>query len=284
MIHILRLGRCKGGQCFAPCNYPVGECNYETGLCICPDGVLGANCTGRCLGGCTGHGTCELDIDGATGKCVCDAGYRSGNSLRDVPTMFILYIATKFWNIEGIVSLICLGSYYSLYAGIVLNFSRLTFVHMTADCSITCPGVPLFRACRGNGVCNADGKCSCRSGWRGSDYSIECPGGNFNPCSGHGLCSPAATCTCDWGYTGGQCQYTCPGLHGKPCGCASPADPGQLTHSHTYTQHTHTLPLTLTLTVTYTCIYSLYNRDMHMYVCIYVQREEEKEKGGRLFV
>ena len=60
MIHILRLGSCKGGQCFAPCNYPVGECNYESGLCICPDGVLVTWITGL---GNTGTVTGVFDDD-----------------------------------------------------------------------------------------------------------------------------------------------------------------------------------------------------------------------------
>ena len=70
--------RCTGVQCNAPCNYPKGECDYATGLCKCSAGVLGANCTGICPTGCSGHGRCVLGAD-QKGTCVCDVGYRSGD-------------------------------------------------------------------------------------------------------------------------------------------------------------------------------------------------------------
>jgi len=40
-----------GASAFAPCNFPIGECDYSTGLCVCTPGVFGANCTVQCQSG-----------------------------------------------------------------------------------------------------------------------------------------------------------------------------------------------------------------------------------------
>ena len=125
------------------------------------------------------------------------------------------------------------------------------------DCSTQCEGTDAdtLIPCTGHGSCAVTGKCICdpaalvkgtnevtgysqvfkigdlnierseyivskfdKSGWRGSDCSIMCPGYNqetksmLNVCGGRGVCNIDGECECELGYTGSYCQFTCPGF------------------------------------------------------------------------
>ncbi len=73
--------------------------------------------------------------------------------------------------------------------------------------------------------CNADGSCSCQSGWWGAACNQTCPGtapsptspSTLIPCSGHGACSAVSgQCSCAVGYAGADCSKLCPGAASGP--------------------------------------------------------------------
>jgi hypothetical protein len=63
--------------------------------------------------------------------------------------------------------------------------------------------------CSSNGLCDADGSCSCDDGWTGIDCSMtQCPG---NGCSNKGTCLsenqfPINQCVCDDRMAGYDCS------------------------------------------------------------------------------
>lgn len=128
------------------------------------------------------------------------------------------------------------------------------------DCSKECPGTKDYLPCAGHGRCTVQGTCACdiakvikgtdntgstfllnirdgetlstsrspissldKTGYRGSDCSITCPGydpeiGDMNTiCSGHGICNIDGDCQCDYGYIGDECQFKCPVFEDNIC-------------------------------------------------------------------
>ena len=123
------------------------------------------------------------------------------------------------------------------------------------DCNSLCPGFDNITqlSCSKRGRCGATGQCVCdtasvitgtddkgvkkviqiqpgveivntdltitaldRTGYRGDDCSIVCPGYDEDTkdmttiCNGHGTCDLAGECACEVGYIGDQCQFRCP--------------------------------------------------------------------------
>ena len=107
------------------------------------------------------------------------------------------------------------------------------------DCNSVCPGTSNHIPCSGHGACGISGQCICdparlsssiqlingeaevisepttleRTGYRGDDCSITCPGfdGDMsNVCSGHGTCNADGECACAMGYIGETCEFPCP--------------------------------------------------------------------------
>ena len=107
------------------------------------------------------------------------------------------------------------------------------------DCNSVCPGTSNHLSCSGHGACGISGQCICdparlsssiqlingeaevisepttleRTGYRGDDCSITCPGfdGDMsNVCSGHGTCNADGECACAMGYIGEECEFPCP--------------------------------------------------------------------------
>ena len=127
------------------------------------------------------------------------------------------------------------------------------------DCNSLCPGFDNSTqlSCSKRGRCGATGQCVCdtasvitgtddkgvkkiiqiqpgveiintdltitaldRTGYRGDDCSIVCPGYDEDTkdmttiCNGHGTCDLAGECACEVGYIGDQCQFKCPSSDG----------------------------------------------------------------------
>ena len=145
----------------------------------------------------------------------------------------------------------CIGGDVSMLANLDGTSARYNY-----DCNKLCPGTNLTTKipCNARGYCSAVGSCVCdpakvmkntntatvskmqvipgieitkvsgggssleKTGFRGDDCSIVCPG--FDPilsdmntiCSGHGICDAAGQCSCELGYMGTECQFKCPGF------------------------------------------------------------------------
>ena len=127
------------------------------------------------------------------------------------------------------------------------------------DCNSLCPGLDNVTqlSCSKRGRCGVTGQCVCdtasvitgtddkgvkkviqiqpgveivntdltitaldRTGYRGDDCSIICPGYDEDTkdmttiCNGHGTCDLAGECACEVGYIGDQCQFKCPSSDG----------------------------------------------------------------------
>ena len=150
----------------------------------------------------------------------------------------------------------CKGEACSEHDFIMLGNYEHTSSSFNFDCNKTCPGTNEHRIpCSGHGRCGIDGQCVCdyakkykatdpltgqsfdvhvgqvemetseliiskldKSGWRGDNCSVMCPGYDpetesmLNVCGGHGICNEDAQCQCDLGYTGDNCQFLCPGF------------------------------------------------------------------------
>jgi hypothetical protein len=109
-------------------------------------------CLHHCQNGCSGHGTCTLDRAGF-GKCVCDAGYRSG-----IP--FGQHAFAGSPSMEGH------GTHAKRPTQNVGDTSPSDSISAVnqSDCRLTCPGLPSAPACHGNGVCTPDATCICKPG------------------------------------------------------------------------------------------------------------------------
>jgi hypothetical protein len=127
------------------------------------------------------------------------------------------------------------------------------------DCNSLCPGLDNVTqlSCSKRGRCGVTGQCVCdtasvitgtddkgvkkiiqiqpgveivntdltitaldRTGYRGDDCSIICPGYDEDTkdmttiCNGHGTCDLAGECACEVGYIGDECQFKCPSSDG----------------------------------------------------------------------
>ncbi|KAJ9438469.1 Cell death abnormality protein 1, partial [Diplonema papillatum] len=201
-----------------------GDCDFDTGVCICRAnaidgywngtacddcafGYFGPKCLNSCKGGscnpCSGRGECDMGLFGS-GNCTCYKDAVNG-----------------WWT--GDICSGCEDGYFG------------------KDCESRCPGVN--STCSGHGACSGgrfgQGTCTCDAGWGpgffagddcdecldgvwGLDCRKPCPGGIASPCGGFaGKCDSGrrgnGTCTCQPGHYGPACASECPGGSRNPC-------------------------------------------------------------------
>ncbi|XP_063955651.1 uncharacterized protein LOC135154217 [Lytechinus pictus] len=67
------------------------------------------------------------------------------------------------------------------------------------------------------GTPDADGKCSCHSGFWGVSCSFDCPGGHSHPCNDNGQCLREGICECLPNWSGDECNQCNHGWSGEDC-------------------------------------------------------------------
>ena len=215
----------------------------------CKEGWYGTACTQECPGGwirpCSGNGVCNSGVFGS-GACKCNSdatttgiwggalcddcagGWFGHNCSLSCPTRDLKVCGGKGVCNDGLGGN-GLCDCFPGYAGFT--------------CEKECPRDTLNRVCGGFTTACDDGRvgtalctcprdttsgfwaepdcATCRSGYGGSDCTIECPGGSVNPCSGNGVCadgsSGSGACVCSDGFSGAACQLECPGGQGNHC-------------------------------------------------------------------
>ena len=187
------------GDCVSdstPCPSPL-VCSSTSGICECPPGLAGPQCTTPCecalvpLGSpCPREGGCEASACGA------------GTSF---PGRFGHDCASICPGGEGASACSSRGVCDDGVSGTGLCVS-CDPGWTGADCSIPC-------ACNGpHGTCQLDGSCQCDPEWVGPGCDARCPGPARN-CSGHGTCVVSSgACACDTLYGGADCSSVCPGI------------------------------------------------------------------------
>uniref|UniRef100_A0A5F9DS40 Scavenger receptor class F member 1 n=1 Tax=Oryctolagus cuniculus TaxID=9986 RepID=A0A5F9DS40_RABIT len=216
--------RQKDHECTIPiCEGPdacrEGEVCVKPGLCRCPPGFFGAQCSSRCPGQywgpdcrescpCHPHGQCEPatgvcqcqadrwgarcefpctcgahgHCDPATGECRCDPGWWSSTCRRPCQCNLA---AARCEPATG--ACLCESGWWG------------------HRCSFRC-------ACHDSPCAQETGRCTCRPGWWGPEcrQRCECVRGRCSAVSGR--------CTCPPGFRGVRCELPCPsGSYGAQC-------------------------------------------------------------------
>uniref|UniRef100_A0A1I7U298 EGF-like domain-containing protein n=1 Tax=Caenorhabditis tropicalis TaxID=1561998 RepID=A0A1I7U298_9PELO len=191
LAYCSRRGTCRDGICICPqgyagfdCSIPLfcncsgnGLCNLLN-VCMCNEGWTGPNCSiPKCVTSCSGHGKCT-----APNLCECDPGWMG-----------------KSCSVTSCVDENCVhghcGSNGLCKCDSGWQGSRCQIPHCT-NCSL-------------NGVCTKPGFCSCFEDYGGADCT-KCKGDSCEACDfdcNHGICEPLTkTCSCSKGWMGGACD------------------------------------------------------------------------------
>ncbi|ULT85782.1 hypothetical protein L3Y34_005875 [Caenorhabditis briggsae] len=196
LAYCSRRGTCRDGICICPhgytgfdCSIPLfcncsgnGLCNLLN-ICMCNEGWSGSDCsTPKCVTNCTGHGKCS-----APNKCECNQGWIGETC--DITSCQDSNCVHGHCGSNGL----CLCE--SGWQG-----SRCQIPYC-ANCSL-------------NGVCIRPGFCSCFEDYGGSDCS-KCVGDSCEACDfdcNHGVCEHLTkTCSCSRGWMGGACDVCASG-------------------------------------------------------------------------
>ncbi|CAL2042521.1 unnamed protein product [Caenorhabditis brenneri] len=194
LAYCSRRGTCRDGICICPhgytgfdCSIPLfcncsgnGLCNLLN-MCMCNEGWTGSDCSiPKCISNCTAHGKCV-----APNLCECDAGWMG-----------------ETCSVTSCVDANCVhghcGSNGLCNCDSGWQGSRCQIPHCS-NCSL-------------NGVCTKPDFCSCFDDYGGRDCS-QCRGDSCEACDfdcDHGVCEPLTkTCSCSKGWMGGACDM-CP--------------------------------------------------------------------------
>ncbi|XP_078697271.1 uncharacterized protein LOC144925219 [Branchiostoma floridae x Branchiostoma belcheri] len=190
-----------GEECDLPCPACLngGQCQVDTGECVCAPGFMGTTCRTPCGGNRFGR----------------DCSFRCDESERDDPA-----------GCSG--HLFCLPEPYGCSCG-----PGFTGLLCQRDCSPGTFGAGCQSTCHcssiGPGACDRyTGECrdGCAVGWTGPNCQEELTSFREvcipNPCRNGGTCSPnpasgGFTCDCEPGYTGQQCQQELDECESTPC-------------------------------------------------------------------
>ncbi|KAF1752079.1 hypothetical protein GCK72_018633 [Caenorhabditis remanei] len=196
LAYCSRRGTCKDGICICPhgytgfdCSIPLfcncsgnGLCNLLN-ICMCNEGWSGSDCSvPKCVSNCTGHGKCT-----APNRCECDQGWMG-----------------ETCSVTSCVDSNCLHGHCGSN-----GLCKCEAGWKGSRCQ-----VPHCNNCTLNGVCSRPGFCSCFDDYGGSNCS-KCVGDSCGACDfdcNHGICEPLTkTCSCSKGWMGGACDVCATG-------------------------------------------------------------------------
>lgn len=213
---------CTDAMCFG-----ASQCN-SMGVCACPDGYTGENCSDCAVGYLRVGSTCELCPSDGVSVCAGRGECKWGRPIGE--DSFRTYCECEAgWADRNCTQ--CDDGYFGRVAPGSLDLS-----------CIACPGGG------GDNACNAKsdnrsycedgtfgtGLCHCAPGYHGLDCGSQCPGGAANPCNSNiysrNTCNDGADgngkCVCNVdeyeGFAGLACEKCAPGYYGvdcKPCEC-----------------------------------------------------------------
>ncbi|CAI2354945.1 unnamed protein product [Caenorhabditis sp. 36 PRJEB53466] len=186
-----RRGTCRDGICVCPHGFAGFDCSIQLicncsgnglcnllNICLCNEGWTGSDCSiPNCAANCNGHGKCV-----GPNSCECARGWM-GDSCATTSCVDSECLHGHCGS-NGLC--LCENGWQG---------SRCQ-VSACSNCSL-------------NGKCSAPGICSCFEDYGGADCT-QCVGDSCEACDfdcNHGICEPLTkTCSCSKGWTGGACD------------------------------------------------------------------------------